>query len=79
MSDLPEGGDYIVGWKLRIIVRIDEFGDVTKVRNLAAKPITPPQTMRGVTSTRSQALFTQTATGYAVGFQGATAATAGGP
>jgi hypothetical protein len=80
MADTPDtGGDYIVGWKLRLIVRLEEWGDVTKVRNLASNPITPPQVMRGVTSTRSQATVTQTANGYAVGFSGGTAPGQGDP
>jgi hypothetical protein len=80
MGDVPQyGGDYIVGWKLRLIVRLEEWGDVTRVRDLSKNPITPPQVMRGTSSTRSQATYTLTANGYVVGFAGGTAADAGDP
>ena len=86
MPDSPQfSGDYIVGWKLRIIVRIDEFAGIEVVRDLKANPITPPQTMRGVNATRSSAVATQVAAtgtnpaGYAVTFAGGTAASPGGP
>jgi hypothetical protein len=80
MSDEPQfSGDYIVGWKLRVILRLEEYSNTQIVRNLASNPITPPQSMRGVTSTRSQLTYTQTANGYAVNFAGGTATQQGGP
>ena len=84
MSDTPQfSGDYIVGWKLRLIVRLEEFGNTTLVRNLATNPITPPQVMRGVTSTRSQATPQQVPAtpsapgGYVVSFAGGTVPSGG--
>jgi hypothetical protein len=76
----PLGGDYIVGWKIRLVVRLEEYGNVDPTRDLAANPIVPPQTMRGVVSTRSQATYSQApGGGYLVGFQGGTATSQNGP
>jgi hypothetical protein len=86
MTTAVQQGDFWVGWKVRLVVRLEEYGDTTSVRNLASNPITPPQVMRGVSNTRSQALAVQNTpatpsspAGYTINFQGSTATSGSGP
>jgi hypothetical protein len=86
MPSATAPGDYYVGWKLRLIFRLEEFSNTTIVRNLAQNPITPPTVMRGVSNTRSQALTIQQVpatpsapAGWSVNFTGGTSVPAGGP
>jgi hypothetical protein len=87
VPDVPQfAGDYIVSWKIRLILRIEEYSNVSVVQNLASNPIQPPQArMRGVASGSSQSIpqkQPQTPSqpgGYAVTFAGGTQPPAGGP
>lgn len=84
MPDTPEfGGDYLVGWKLRVILRLEEYGNTAPIK--ASAPTVPPQTMRGVKPARSTGTYQKQAAqgsnpgGYVVSFAGGTVPPAGGP
>jgi hypothetical protein len=53
-------GDFFPGVKVRLIVRIEEYGQVTgsaSPQDLTANPILPPQIIRGVVDKRSNATY----------------------
>jgi hypothetical protein len=90
VPDVPQfAGDYIVGWKLRLIMRIEEWSNVSVPvgsGGLAAHPIQPPQArMRGVASGSSQSIpqkqpeTPSSPGGYAVTFVGGQTIPPGGP
>lgn len=86
MADYGQG-EYFPSAKVRLIVRLEEYGDVageSAPRDLKIDPVVPPQLIRGPVDKRSPATYEQTITanneaGYEVRLKGGQSPPAGAP